>query len=169
MNGNELDNGDIILAYNKDVLVGSVIWDGKYTPVPVMGRDISSETQGFCEIGDIPIFKVYRKSTGDIIELYGNFEGWTSLAIYYIESLIENSIEIPSEYILYPAYPNPFNPVTIIRYTLPNESKINLSIYNIEGQKLISIEDGVKEAGNYIIEWDANKYPSGIYFMKLIK
>ena len=41
------------MDYNNDILVGSVDYTGEYTPIPVMGRDMSPQTEGFCEIGEI--------------------------------------------------------------------------------------------------------------------
>jgi hypothetical protein len=69
-------------------------------------------------------------------------------------------------------YPNPFNPNTIIYYSLPEEMKVDLSIYNIKGQKVRTIYKGRSGAGKHIVYWngrDTNEKPvsSGIYFYKL--
>jgi beta-glucosidase len=63
--------------------------------------------------------------------------------------------------------PNPFNAVTNIKFQLPKEEKISLSIYNIYGQKLETLINKELKAGEHIYQWDARKYPSGIYFYKL--
>ena len=72
IDGVEPSFNDVVLAYNDDVLVGSSYWAGKNTAVPVMGRDYSDETNGFCESGDNITFKLYSFETGDIINLNGN-------------------------------------------------------------------------------------------------
>ena len=69
-------------------------------------------------------------------------------------------------------YPNPFNPETKIEYSIPSESKIELSIYNIKGQKVKTLIKGTQQSGSYSIIWDGkdeNEKPvgSGLYFYKL--
>lgn len=64
-------------------------------------------------------------------------------------------------------YPNPFNPLTSIEYQISIASKIDLSIYNILGQKLETLISGPVEAGNYKLEWNARGLSSGIYFYQL--
>ncbi|MCK4654634.1 MAG: T9SS type A sorting domain-containing protein, partial [Candidatus Cloacimonetes bacterium] len=69
-------------------------------------------------------------------------------------------------------YPNPFNPITTISFSIPEESKVDLSVYNIKGQKVISLVKKSFESGNHSVIWngrDSNGNPvrSGIYFYKL--
>jgi len=64
-------------------------------------------------------------------------------------------------------YPNPFNPVTKIEYQLPKSSRVNLSIYNLLGQKVQTLVSKKQPAGNYKVEWDAAGYSSGVYLYKL--
>jgi len=64
-------------------------------------------------------------------------------------------------------YPNPFNPKTIINYELPITSEIELSIYNILGQKVATLVSKKQPAGRYQVEWDASRFASGVYFYRL--
>ena len=69
-------------------------------------------------------------------------------------------------------YPNPFNPVTTIAYSLSEDSQVLISIYNIKGQEVKELTSGIQPAGNYNITWngkdDSGKdVTSGIYFYKL--
>jgi len=64
-------------------------------------------------------------------------------------------------------YPNPFNPTTTISYQLPAVSQVELSIYNILGQKVSTLVNGKQNAGIYKVEWDAAGFASGIYFYHL--
>ena len=70
----------------------------------------------------------------------------------------------PKDFVLYQNYPNPFNPSTKIKYALPYESKVNITIYNILGEMIKVFEQGIREAGNHDIIWQANGQASGIYF-----
>jgi hypothetical protein len=64
-------------------------------------------------------------------------------------------------------YPNPFNPNTVISYSIPSASNVKLIIFNSLGQKLKTLENEFKLAGNYSINFNASNLPSGIYFYKL--
>ncbi len=72
-----------------------------------------------------------------------------------------------TEFTLFPAHPNPFNPVTTIRFTIPELSAINVSIYDIQGKLVVTLMDGVIEAGRHSVIWNASGVPSGVYFVLL--
>ncbi|MBD3232634.1 MAG: T9SS type A sorting domain-containing protein [candidate division Zixibacteria bacterium] len=74
---------------------------------------------------------------------------------------------IPSDYALVGNYPNPFNAVTTIRFDLPVESDVNLSIYNLLGQNIETLIDREISAGQHNIKFDASDYGSGVYFYRL--
>lgn len=76
---------------------------------------------------------------------------------------------LPAEYILEQNYPNPFNPSTAIRFGLPEAGEVELSIYNIMGEKVITLVKEYRQAGYYTVIWEAKSQsgetlPSGIYF-----
>lgn len=75
--------------------------------------------------------------------------------------------DLPKDYTLSQNYPNPFNPTTVISYSLPTASNIKLVVYNALGQTIKVLENRNKNAGNYSVNFDASKLPSGIYFYKL--
>jgi photosystem II stability/assembly factor-like uncharacterized protein len=74
----------------------------------------------------------------------------------------------PSKFSLSQNYPNPFNPITMINYKLPMTSDVELSIYNLLGQKVATLVDEKQNAGDYQLEWDASGFASGIYYYQLI-
>lgn len=65
-------------------------------------------------------------------------------------------------------YPNPFNPQTEITYMLAQNSAVDISIYNIEGEKIATLVDGFQLRGEYTIEWSGQDMPSGIYLCRLL-
>ncbi|MDP8211473.1 MAG: C25 family cysteine peptidase [Candidatus Stygibacter australis] len=64
-------------------------------------------------------------------------------------------------------YPNPFNPVTTISFSLKEEEQINISVYNIKGQKVAVLLDEMRQPGKHSIQWDADEYSSGVYFLQM--
>jgi hypothetical protein len=64
-------------------------------------------------------------------------------------------------------YPNPFNPTTIINYELPITNDVELSIYNLLGQKVAMLINEQKDAGYHQVEWDASGFASGIYYYRI--
>lgn len=75
--------------------------------------------------------------------------------------------DIPESVKLNPNYPNPFNPATTINYELKEDSEVLLSIWNIVGQRVVTLVDGMKEAGQHTATWNASEMPSGIYIAQL--
>ena len=81
--------------------------------------------------------------------------------------------ELPSEYKVSQNYPNPFNPSTIIEYDLPVESAVKLEIYNIVGQRMITLVDEVQQAGSWKVRWDGTDHSgarvaSGLYLYRFV-
>ena len=74
---------------------------------------------------------------------------------------------VPTTFALSQNYPNPFNPSTTISYALPMASNVSLKIFNTLGQLIVTLVDGMKEAGTYQVQWHAADAPSGIYFYRL--
>ena len=62
------------------------------------------------------------------------------------------------------AYPNPFNPVTSIGYEISMESTVQISVFNLKGQEVATLVNGLTSPGRYSINWDAGTVASGVYF-----
>jgi len=82
-----------------------------------------------------------------------------------VETEDENSL--PKEYSLEQNFPNPFNPSTTISFSVPFNSLVNLTIYDILGRQVETIINSEMTAGKYSKVWNANKFASGIYFYRL--
>lgn len=79
---------------------------------------------------------------------------------------------LPKEFTLSPNYPNPFNPETNISFALPENSLVNLKVYNLSGQLVKTLVDSNLPAGTYTVTWNGTnsaeeKVASGIYFYRL--
>jgi hypothetical protein len=74
---------------------------------------------------------------------------------------------LPNRFSLEQNHPNPFNPETEIRFTLPRNAIVDVAIYNIMGKKVATLVESPLGAGNYKVSWNADNMPSGIYFYRL--
>jgi len=81
-----------------------------------------------------------------------------------VVSIEENAPQQTNRFDLYQNYPNPFNPKTIIKYELPITNDVQLSIYNLIGQKVATLVSEKQDAGFHQVEWDASDFPSGVYY-----
>ena len=78
-----------------------------------------------------------------------------------------NENTIPIEYSIEQNYPNPFNPSTVIKYSIPEEGLVSLKIYNIIGEEVLTLVNEVKQAGNYLLRFDASDLASGVYLYRI--
>jgi hypothetical protein len=96
---------------------------------------------------------------------------WTSPSVYtHVENLV--STMVPETHRLHQNHPNPFNSSTIIQFANKRDSQVRLDIYNILGQKVITLIDGFRIWGTYAVEWDGKDeagqaVPSGLYFYRV--
>jgi hypothetical protein len=84
-----------------------------------------------------------------------------------ITEIKENKSFSLSSYKLNQNFPNPFNPSTIISFSIPVQEKVSLKVYNILGMEVSTLLNEVRTSGNYSIHFDAKNFPSGIYFYEL--
>jgi hypothetical protein len=88
--------------------------------------------------------------------------------------LIDPSLEVkrtsgivPGEFALEQNYPNPFNPTTDIVYSIPKQSRVKLEVFNILGQRVATLVDETKIAGQYSVSFGASNLSSGVYVYRL--
>jgi hypothetical protein len=74
---------------------------------------------------------------------------------------------IPTGIVLQQCYPNPFNPSTIISFTLPTRSFVALKIFDLLGREVATLVSEEMSAGSYSKQWNAANMSSGIYFYRL--
>ncbi|MEP0861329.1 MAG: T9SS type A sorting domain-containing protein [Ignavibacterium sp.] len=98
-------------------------------------------------------------------DVVGNFFILTGDSPTSVESSNDLIVE---EYILEQNFPNPFNPVTTIKFNIPKNSFVQLSVYNLLGQKVADLVNEQLQAGAYEVNFDASSLSSGTYFYQLI-
>lgn len=93
---------------------------------------------------------------------------WDSMSVAIsVTDVRDNNLEPVSTYKLYNNYPNPFNPSTKIKYSIPLKSNVNLQIYDAAGKEVASLVNGEQAVGDHEINFDAENLTSGVYFYKL--
>ncbi|MEL6822545.1 MAG: T9SS type A sorting domain-containing protein, partial [Calditrichota bacterium] len=94
---------------------------------------------------------------------------WTALYSNNVTGIVDEQIStvIPEDYNLEQNYPNPFNPSTTIEYQIQKAGVVEITVYNVAGQKVATLVDGFKNAGSYAVTWDAVNLSSGLYFYTL--
>ena len=166
IDGVSLDVNDLIIAYNGDVVVGARYWYGETTDVPAMGTDGIDLHAGYSVSGDKITFKVLDTSTNSLIEMEA--EGETTWQNFGMSMIRLTDKVIPENISFSAAYPNPFNPVTMIRFGVPSEMEVHVAIHDMLGREIAELANGVYSTGNYELHWDAGNQASGIYFVKMI-
>lgn len=103
---------------------------------------------------------------------YDELTGWAvggNTKIFYTETggltgIQQFSSNIPEEFNLYQNFPNPFNPVTNIQFDLPRNEFVTIKIYDMTGREIQVLLNDFRNAGRYIVGFDASHLSSGVYF-----
>ena len=128
------------------------------------------DLQNNSSANDIPV-NLFVDDKGSII-IGGNSENisWSMFNLMeysqpgFIPTGISESLNRDYTYRLYQNFPNPFNPVTTIKYTIPKSNFVNIKLYDILGREIKTLVAREEAAGNYEIKFDGSDLSSGIYF-----
>jgi hypothetical protein len=149
------------VAVSENILIA----DNPYSGIDVM--DISNPTYpsviGYYSthefIGDMDIQGQYLFTTSE-----------TDFHVYQVDALTGAATPegiTPHEFTLYPCYPNPFNPNTVIRFSLPHVEHAKLTIYDVTGRQVKVLANEVLDAGEHRVTFDGSSLASGIYFARM--
>jgi outer membrane protein assembly factor BamB len=145
------------------VIANGVVYVVPFAEAALYGYDLEDGEQLFYDNSAI-----YRNQP--IVANHGLYAIATDKVIVFenIETYVNESSDLgPQKYELMQNYPNPFNPKTIINYELPITNDVDISIYNLIGQKMVTLVSERQPAGAYHVEWDASGFTSGVYFYQL--
>ncbi len=114
-----------------------------------------------------------------IAQLKNNTRAATLFYNYFVEDITAGTVDVPppdrpksnvlpDNYVLYQNYPNPFNSITRIKYDLPEDAFVNLTVYDVLGNKVKVLVNENQPAGKYNIPFDAGDLSSGVYFYRIM-
>jgi hypothetical protein len=105
--------------------------------------------------------------------IYEFAQGWSDTSMGHPITVSATSVELeslgglPAAYALGQNYPNPFNPTTIIRYAVPSQSDVRLTVVDMSGREVAVLAQGVQDAGEYLVRFAPENLASGVYFYKI--
>ena len=138
-------------------------WDGDLIPVP--DWLVVSGSYSWLEAGEsdqISITVITEELENDTVYvghvLVLTSGDATSIPVHLNtgDNLSAGVSQLPRKFNLYPAYPNPFNPVTTLRYDLPEDAMINVTIYDMMGRRIKTLVNGPQSAGYKSVQWNTN-------------
>ncbi|MDP8241030.1 MAG: T9SS type A sorting domain-containing protein, partial [Candidatus Hatepunaea meridiana] len=158
--------GDIGV-YASGIMVGSGVLQDGVCGVAVWGDDLTTDiVDGAIE--DDPL-EIRLLENGNLSPV-----GYTLLSgkdVYNQDALsvirLTESFELPNEFAIVSAYPNPFNSRLSISYSLPAATEVNLSVYDIEGRYVAQLVGSNRTAGIHTTIFNASDFSSGIYIINL--
>jgi hypothetical protein len=118
----------------------------------------------------VRVFAINVITDGSEQYLVAGTEGrgvWKRPLSEVITSVTPISGIVPAEFSLKQNFPNPFNPQTVISFTLPKSNTVTLRVFNVLGEEIAMLVNEHLKPGTYEIKWDAENFPSGVYYYKL--
>lgn len=159
---------EITFSWENDLLPTEYVFqldDGSDFSSPIVHHS-TGQTSYTVDMEDLPDGTYYWRVRGAVSAAWPWSEIWS---LNYVESSNNNNNNNKPDVT---AFPNPFNPSTVIRFELPKSGQVRLDIFNINGALITTLVDGVREAGRHDVLWngrDAKGLPvaSGVYFYRL--
>mgnify|MGYP003964269361 CR=1 FL=1 len=167
-----LANGDgQLFAYSYDgtaiTQIAHIGWPGLL--IEIWGLNVAPDGKIFVSYQDdgTDFVSVYLLEDSTFIEI-AQIQDWdqtTGLSLYEDETLLQ-------KYTLHQNYPNPFNPTTTISYSLSEQSTAKLTIFDIQGREVRTLQDVERPPGNYEVQWNGmdrsgNPVSTGVYFARM--
>jgi hypothetical protein len=154
-------------------------WDLSSLPETIIGLTLTNNTTGettdLLQTDEVTFttqskgsFPAYGSNGVNIYPEVGESQFILTVA-YSALSAADEATNVPKEFALHPAYPNPFNPSTTITFDVPIDSRhaVSLQLYDIKGQLIETLVNKVFPAGSHSIQWNPVNLSSGLYIVQL--
>ena len=163
-----LSSGYFALAYlsRNQVYIRTYDTTGtaRIDPTPVSSDLVSMKTAPIMSQNGNNLLVAWSetRTPGNGYDVYGRI-----FAVDKLTPVKSIDARVPSRFTLYQNYPNPFNPSTTISYDIPIKAHVTVTIYNVLGEKIATLVDGVKNPGSYLTVFNGSRFASGVYFCRL--
>lgn len=158
----------------QDTQTSPILWDNN----PTATTTNTTWTEPIITINtSSPSSVHYRINAVDNSNNISDYSNSVSARTYQIPKNSEDQPDepkssLPTQFVLHPNHPNPFNPATEIKFELPDDGKVVLTVFNVVGQKIRTLVNDLKDAGFYSVLWDSrddygNQVASGIYLYRI--
>lgn len=163
-----------------DALIVSNALDKEGTAQVGMTQTRGTGFSGSGELATISLDLVDRNPGAlslEIVEIHANDADGNPLVVSGgsykgVLTSAQAEIQLPTQYRLTQNYPNPFNPTTTISFSIPEESRVKLAVFDMLGREIRSLTEGVRSPGTYSVMWDGKNteglvMESGVYFYRM--
>ena len=160
----EVFNPDYVFEFR--ISLDSILIEDDVRLIPANGTRTPFEPMVYDNDGDgLEAIMVLSPTNDD--NAHQTCEVWSNTWIGDQSTVDIDKEVIANQFALFPNYPNPFNPVTTIGFSLPNAQQVSLSVYNLIGQEVVSLVNKELPAGYHTINWYAGSMASGVYLSRL--
>lgn len=136
------------------------------SPLATVGPVGAGTTNDLTDIGAVAIRQSSNCPTGTIDGIRVS-DNWGLAVTGVATGVEEDNSTLPTKFNLSQNYPNPFNPSTVIKYQVPQNSFVNINVYDVLGNQVRTLVREEKAAGSYDVKFDASNMPSGVYFYSI--
>jgi type IX secretion system substrate protein len=123
--------------------------------------------EGYGTSAEAKSYTFTDKEVGSLVSYFYRLKQVDFDGTYSYSAEIEISLEMPTSFELSQNFPNPFNPTTNIRFTLPEASNVKLKVFNTLGEEVVNLTNRMFEAGVHNVSFDASNFISGVYFYSI--
>ena len=124
------------------------------------------EFSGYLTKGNTTTLIIVDPTNNNLFTVNGDFTIESVIATADGTSSMNTSVNMPGDFHISTAYPNPFNPTTQMSLTLNTSADVSVKVFNMNGQLIDVIANGLMDVGSYNFIWDATNTSSGVYFIQ---
>jgi len=140
---------------------------GLFSTIRLDGPNTIWVQEGAETIGNVVIDMVDVRQSDGYVAVASHGNGIYTAYLKEIATSVAERKEHPNRFALKSAYPNPFNASTTISYSLPEAGRVRIEVFNVLGQKIATLVDGERPAGEQTVRWQADRAASGEYLVRL--
>jgi hypothetical protein len=161
-----------MMVHRRIVLAGSLLvfclTASSQTRIPFLSANsgVSMGAAGSVSILSALTQPMVGSSSGNGVTVHSSLGAYSKF-LSVTTSVGRDDGTVPAEYSLSQNFPNPFNPVTTIRYGIPAAGRVTLTVYDILGRTVAVLVDAIHQPGRHDATFDGMRYSSGVYFYRI--